>query len=91
MALTQDQENKIKQLRTNLRETQVPFFDDPELQYHIERANWDVDLATYNCLIIKAEECSLNVSGLSLSDSSSYWLRLAAMYRPNATAVTKGG
>lgn len=91
MALTEEQKIKINQLKINLREAQVPFFDDPELQYQIERANWDVDLATYNCLIIKAEECSLNVSGLSLSDSSSYWLRLAAMYRPNATAVTKGG
>lgn len=82
---------KLEHLKRNLREEQIPFFEDEELKHQLERANWDIDTATYNCLIIKAEECSLNVSGLSLADSSSYWLRLAAMYRPNCTTVAKGG
>lgn len=82
---------ELKQLKTNLREDQVPFFDDLELQYQLERAGHDIETATYYCLIIKAEECSLSVSGLSIADSSAYWLRLAAMYRPNGTTVAKGG
>ena len=82
---------KLKQLKINLRETQVPFFTDLELHYQLGRAENDLDTATYNCLIIKAEECSLSVSGLSIADSSAYWLRLAAMYRPNCTTTAKGG
>lgn len=82
---------ELKQLKTNLREDQVPFFSDEELQYQLKRAGNDLETATYYCLIIKAEECSLSVSGLSIADSSAYWLRLAAMYRPNGTTVAKGG
>lgn len=82
---------EITQLKLNLREKQVPFFDDLELQYQLERADYNLDLATYHCLLIKAEECSLSVSGLSIADSSAYWRRLAAMYRPNCTARVKGG
>lgn len=84
-------EAKLNELKILLRESQVPFFDDPELIFHLERACGDVELAAYRCLIVKAEECSLNVSGLSLADSSAYWLRLAAAYRPNGTTVVKGG
>lgn len=92
MALNeQEQLEDIKKLKMNVRENTVPFFDDDELKHHLERAGNNVDLASYNCLIIKAEECSLSVSGLSLADSSAYWLRLAAMYRPNCTTVAKGG
>ncbi|MCD2492736.1 hypothetical protein LQE92_08855 [Lacrimispora sp. NSJ-141] len=92
MALNeQEQEEKLKELKLNLREKEVPFFDEEELKYHLERAGNDVDLASYHCLVIKAEECSLSVSGLSLADSSAYWMRLAAMYRPNCTVITKGG
>lgn len=87
----QDQDKELSQLRINLREDKVPFFDNLELQRQLERANFDVDLATYRCLIIKAEECSLSVSGLSIADSSAYWLRLAAMYRPIKTTIVKGG
>ena len=92
MALNEEaQDEKLAQLKMNLREKTVPFFDDEELKYHLERSQNDVEQASYNCLIIKAEECSLSVSGLSLADSSAYWIRLAAMYRPNCTAITKGG
>lgn len=86
-----DRSERLKELKQNLREKQVPFFEDDELEHQLERAGNDVELASYNCLIIKAEECSLNVSGLSLADSSAYWLRLASLYRPNCTTVAKGG
>lgn len=86
-----DQGKELAQLRINLREDEIPFFDDLELQRQLERADFNVDLATYRCLIIKAEECSLSVSGLSIADSSAYWLRLAAMYRPIGTTIVKGG
>ena len=84
-------EEMIAELKTILREKDVPFFEDEDLISQLERAGNDVNLAAYHCLIIKAEECSLNVSGLSLADSSTYWLRLASMYRPNCTTVMRGG
>ena len=84
-------EEMIAELKTILREKDVPFFEDEDLIYQLERAGNDVNLAAYHCLIIKAEECSLNVSGLSLADSSTYWLRMASMYRPNCTTVMRGG
>lgn len=92
MALNiEGQEKSISDLKMALREKEVPFFEDAELQYHLEMAAGNVELAAYHCLVIKAEECSLSVSGLSLADSSAYWLRMASMYRPNCTAVMKGG
>lgn len=91
MAAVANQEQALAQLKMALREEQVPFFTDTDLQRQLERAGYDLDLAAYRCLIIKAEECSLSVSGLSIADSSAYWLRLAALYRPNGTTVVKGG
>lgn len=92
MALNEEEQKKLlEHLAINLREKVVPFFDTKELEYHLERAGNDVDLASYNCLIIKAEECAVSVSGLSIADSSAYWLRLAAMYRPSCTTVVRGG
>lgn len=81
----------VEELKSILRERDVPFFDEDELRLQLEHAGNDMELAAYRCLIIKAEECSLSVSGLSLADSSAYWLRLASMYRPNCTTVRKGG
>lgn len=78
---------QLTALKGILRESEVPFFDDAELEQQLSLANGDVETAAYNCLIIKSEDCSLSVSGLSLPDSSEYWLRLAAMYRPCRTKI----
>ena len=49
----------IDELRLLCREEQVPFFDDTELWYQLEKAGGDVNLAAYRCLIIKAENCTV--------------------------------
>lgn len=82
---------QLADLKMILREKDIPFFDEKELRFHLERSGYDLNLAAYQCLVIKAEECSLSLSGLDLKDSSAYWLRLAAMYRPSCTTVIKGG
>jgi hypothetical protein len=41
-------------------------------------------------LLIKAENTTLQVSGLSAGDSSTYFRRLAAKYRPYNSGVLKG-
>lgn len=73
------------------REDQVPFFDDFELSFQLERAGGDISLAAYRCLLIKAENCAVQVSGLTLEDTSKYWLRLASSVRPSGSCVVKGG
>lgn len=77
----------LDELKLLCREKQVPYFGDAELQYQLERAGGDIDLAAYRCLVIKAESCQVQVSGLTLADTSAYWLRLAASVRPSGTRV----
>ena len=45
-----------EELKMICREEDVAFFSDAELQYHLDRAGGNVDLAAYNCLCIKAED-----------------------------------
>lgn len=81
----------IQELKMILRESEVPFFSDEEIEYHLERAEGDVNTAAHWLLLIKAENSTLQISGLNLSDTSNYWKRLAALYRPNASCILKGG
>lgn len=81
----------IDELKMLCREKQVPFFDDEELQYQLDRANGDVNLAAYRCLIIKAENSTVQVSGLTLADTHTYWLRLASSVRPSGSCIIKVG
>lgn len=72
--------DKIKQLKLNIRERQVPFFDDEELQYYLDKNGENVEKASYECLIIKAETTGITVSGLTTNDTSSYFRKLASNY-----------
>lgn len=83
--------DKLEELKMILREKEVPFFEDTELQYHLEKAAGCVESAAYRLLLIKAENDTLQVSGLSTADTSKYWRRLAALYRPNGSHIVKGG
>lgn len=79
----------IEELKMLCRETEAPFFDDAELQYHLDRANGDVELAAYTCLCIKAEDTTLTISGLTTADSSKYFRRLASQHRPTNSGILK--
>ena len=81
----------LDELKLLCREKQVPFFEAEELQYQLERADGDVNLAAYHLLLIKAENSQVQLSGLTLADTSAYWRRLAVSYRPNSSCVMKGG
>ena len=46
----------------------------------------DVEATAYELLLIKAEDDSVSLpSGLNISNSENYWLRLAQKYRPNGS------
>lgn len=70
--------DNLEKLKFNLREEQVPFFSDDELRYLLEKNDNNVESASYEGLIMKAETTGLNVSGLTTKDSSSYFKMLAA-------------
>ena len=80
-------EQKLQQLKFNLRENQVPFFEDEELLMLLENNGNDVRKASYEGLIIKAETTGLEVSGLTTKDSSSYFKMLASKYVTTNTGV----
>lgn len=81
----------LDRLKVILRETDIPFFEDEDLVFYLEENDGDLKKTAYQCLLIKAEDTTLQVSGLSASDSSRYFRRLAARYRPNNSGTLLGG
>lgn len=78
-------------LKTLLREDELPFFSDDTLLFHLEDCDGDVRRAAYRLLVLKAENDSLQIAGMTTADTSRYFLRLAALYRPNASGILPGG
>ncbi|MGI6284038.1 N4-gp56 family major capsid protein [Caproicibacterium lactatifermentans] len=81
----------LGQLRMLCQEDRVPYFTDEQLQFQLDIAQGDIRFAAYHCLIAKAENTTVQLSGMTIPDTSRYWLRLAAMVRPTASCIIKGG
>lgn len=81
--------NSIADLKVVLRESEIPFFADTELQWYVDKFNGDYNRAAYELLIVKSENTGMSISGMSGEDSSSYFRRLANRYRPNNSGVLK--
>lgn len=88
--MTQSPSN-LGRLKMILREGDIPFFTDEELSFHLENHSGNLNAAAYECLLIKAEDTTLQVSGLSTADTSKYFRRLASRYRPNHSGILRGG
>lgn len=82
--------SNLEDLKIVLREEDVPFFTDKQLEFYLKENNGDYRATAYQCLLIKAEDTTLSVSGLSAGDSSKYFRRIAAKYRPNNSGVLRG-
>jgi hypothetical protein len=82
--------DNMNDLKVVLREKDVPFFTDEELQFYLGENGNDYRATAYQCLLIKAEDTTLEISGMSASDSSKYFRRLASRYRPNNSGVLRG-
>ena len=82
--------SNLDDLKIILREDDVPFFTDEQLAFYLNENGGDYRKTAYQCLLIKAENTTLSVSGLSTGDSSAYFRRLAAKYRPYNSGVLKG-
>lgn len=82
--------NAVDELKIILRENDCPFFTDEELEYYLQKNNKDVESTAYHCLIVKAEDTTLNISGMTASDTSKYFRRLAMRYRKNNSGILEG-
>ena len=83
-------DDKINQLKIMVRESQVKFFTDEELKFYLNNNDGDLDKTAYQCLIIKSEDTTLQIAGMTAEDSSKYYRRLASMYKPNNSGILKG-
>ena len=81
----------IERIRKEIREDQAPYFDESDFQYYLEKNNGNVNATIYEMLIIKSEDSTISVSGLTTQDTSSYFKRLASRYKQFNSGVIKGG
>lgn len=87
-----DYSGSLPALRFNLRETAADAqcdcpcasgFTDAALLTLLKKHDGDLRAASYEGLLLKAEDTSLSLpDGLQLDDNRDYWLRLASLYRP---------
>lgn len=81
----------IERIKKEVREEQAPYFEDDDFQYYLEKNNGNVDATIYEMLIIKSEDSTISVSGLTTQDTSSYFKRLASRYKQFNSGALKGG
>ena len=81
----------LDELKLVLREQECPFFADEELMFYLTKNGNDFNKTVYNCLIVKAENTELSISGMQSADTSKYFRRLAQKYKQNNTRVLTGG
>lgn len=82
---------KIAYIKRELREIQAPFFEEDDFAHYLKKNNGNVDLTIYEMLIIKSEDSTISVSGLSTQDTSAYFKRLASRYKPYNSGILQGG
>ena len=80
----------LSTLKRVLREEDVPFFSDEELEAYFNENNQNLNKTIYCLCIIKSEDTTIQISGLSLADTSKYFLRVAQMYRPHNSGTLRG-
>lgn len=80
----------IEQIKLIIREKDVPYFTDAEIQSYLDINNGDDKKTVYDLLLIKAENTTTNIAGLSVADSSQYFRKLALRYRPTNSKILKG-
>lgn len=81
----------IERIKKEVREQQAPFFEEDDFSYYLEKNGGNVNATIYEMLIIKSEDSTISVSGLSTQDTSSYFKRLASRYKQFNSGIIKGG
>lgn len=81
----------IDRIKREIREQDSPYFDEEDFSYYLSKNDGDVNATIYEMLIIKSEDSTISVSGLSTQDTSSYFKRLASRYKPFNSGILEGG
>lgn len=81
----------IEELKMILLEDSVEFFTDKQLEFYLSQNGNDIKKTAYQCLLIKSDNTTLQVSGLTTTDTSNYFKRLASRYKPRNSGILKGG
>ena len=82
---------KIAYIRKELRENQSPYFEEEDFLHYLKKNNGDVNTTIYEMLILKSEDSTISVSGLTTQDTSNYFKRLASRYKPFNSGVLREG
>ncbi len=82
---------KIRYIRKEIREAQAPYFEEDDFPHYLAKNNGNVDATIYEMLIIKSEDSTISVSGLTTQDTSTYFKRLASRYKPFNSGIMSGG
>ena len=81
----------IERIKREVREEQAPYFEESDFQYYLDKNNGNVDATIYEMLILKSEDSTISVSGLTTQDTSNYFKRLASRYKQFNSGALKGG
>lgn len=81
----------IEKIKREIREQDSPYFEEEDFSYYLDKNDGDVNATIYEMLIIKSEDSTISVSGLSTQDTSSYFKRLASRYKPYNSGILGGG
>lgn len=79
----------IQKMKAILKEDTMPLLSDDVLELLLRESD-SFNEAIYRAAIMKSEDTTLNVSGLSTADTAAFFLRLARLYRPNNSGTLKG-
>lgn len=79
----------LAKLKFILRESEMPMFTDEDLQNYLDSCD-SFETALYELLLLKSENTSVQLQGLTLQDTSEYFKRLALTYRPHNSGVLGG-
>lgn len=71
----------IDKIKKAIREDQAPYFEEDDFEFYLTKNNGDINDTIYEMLIVKSEDSTISVSGLSTQDTSSYFKRLASRYK----------
>lgn len=77
-------------IKKEIREEQSPYFEEDDFRYYLDKNKGNVNATIYEMLIIKSEDSSISVSGLTTQDTSKYFKRLASRFKKFNSGVLEG-
>lgn len=80
--------DRLTLLKFYLQEKQFPYFDDEDLQILLDQYE-DINRAAYEGCMIKAQDDSVQIPGVSTPSNEKYWIRRANQFRMRCKGVTQ--